>query len=426
MYGRASALEATVGSGWRFANWRSLAAGPITQTIAANGVTLGVGVLNVVVMARLLGPEGRGAVIGAMAWTAFLTAIGDPGLAQAAMYYAARGERERPVIAGTAMAAAVLLAVVLLPVTLFVVCPALSAQNAEVADAVRALAAGMPFAIALTYASSLLQAVGAISAYNALRIAQSLTQTAALLLITITGALSAPAFLRRFVVVQALMAAVALLLVRRETGPWRVSASLWPAWTQYGLRSYIGNVSWLANSRLDQIVLSMLLPAASVGLYATGVSVSAALFGVAIAFATVTHARVAAAGSARAGAAEARKLVRNLILVVAPLGAVLAMLTPALIPFAFGESFRPAIEPAVILICAVVPLGCNYVYANSLRCIGHPLDHSLAELCGVVVTVLALAICVPRYGIAGAALASLIAYSTVCWLLSWRLRVRGR
>lgn len=62
-------------------------------------------------------------------------------------------------------------------------------------------------------------------------------------------------------------------------------------------------------------------------------------------------------------------------------------------------------------------LGSNYILSDGIRGLGHPLIPSAAEVIGVIVTVAGLIILLPRYGLTGAASASIISYAATLFVL---------
>jgi O-antigen/teichoic acid export membrane protein len=83
-----------------------------------------------------------------------------------------------------------------------------------------------------------------------------------------------------------------------------------------------------------------------------------------------------------------------------------------LVPFLFGDSFRDAVPLVMVMVPATIMLGMNQLLSTAFRGLGRPGVGSKSELIGVVVTVVALVLLLPRYGVFGAAVASLLAYTS--------------
>ncbi|HET6921152.1 MAG TPA: polysaccharide biosynthesis C-terminal domain-containing protein [Jiangellaceae bacterium] len=103
----------------------------------------------------------------------------------------------------------------------------------------------------------------------------------------------------------------------------------------------------------------------------------------------------------------------------------LALVTGVLLPWLYGEAFRPAIVPAYILIIGLAPEGLAGVATAFLYGAGRPGLNSLAMGFGVVVTVVLDILLIPRFNAVGAAVASSAAYlTTTCMLIVafWMVR----
>jgi O-antigen/teichoic acid export membrane protein len=96
------------------------------------------------------------------------------------------------------------------------------------------------------------------------------------------------------------------------------------------------------------------------------------------------------------------------------LGAItIGLLGAIIVPFAFGSAFRDAVPLLVVLMPAALMLGMNDILSTAFLGIGRPDITSKGEVVGLVVTVAALSTLLPRYGVLGAALASLLAYGSI-------------
>jgi O-antigen/teichoic acid export membrane protein len=96
---------------------------------------------------------------------------------------------------------------------------------------------------------------------------------------------------------------------------------------------------------------------------------------------------------------------------------ILAVVTPVAIVLLFGERFRASIPAALVLVPAAGILGLNLVLQEGLRGMGRPYAVLRAELSGLAVTAVALIAMLRPMGIIGAAIASLLGYSTVSAVL---------
>jgi O-antigen/teichoic acid export membrane protein len=207
---------------------------------------------------------------------------------------------------------------------------------------------------------------------------------------------------------------------------WTVDRRIAKGLLGYALQSYIGNLCWLANSRLDQLMMSFLVSAASLGIYATAVSYAGVVFSFFSAFAMLAFAKASAIEAH--DDAEVQRVIRMhlmmSLLTGVPAAAGVAGVAPWLYPLLFGVDFAAGVPAAMILCVAGVFLGLNYTLSNGLRIRNQPLWPSIAEAIGVTVSIGGLLYVLPRAGIVGAAFVPLVSYVTVFSILVYFSRTR--
>ena len=370
-----------------------------------------------ILAARLLGPAGRGELAAAVVWTAILGVVVSLGLPQALTYYTAR----EPAAVGSIFFAALSLLAVQSLVGIIggwaVVTVTLTASQPAAVESVRLYLLTIPATTLITYLSTIGQGLRRFRLFNSLRVAASATYVAGLVIASIADWRDARQIIPVLVICQWLVALAGIVVFIRRVRPrgrfewWRARQLLW-----YGLKSYWGSLSWMANARLDQFIMSAFVSLSDLGEYAVAVSYATVLFPLSGAFAMVLFPRVAASGHVQAIDKIKRTLRLNLLLSVG--GAVaLGLAGPALLPWLFGTDYRPAVYPALILLVGTVVLGMNYVLSDGLRGLGAPLMTSVAEIGGFVVTLSGLWMLLPRLGIYGAALVSVLSYGIVSAIL---------
>ena len=86
---------------------------------------------------------------------------------------------------------------------------------------------------------------------------------------------------------------------------------------------------------------------------------------------------------------------------------------PLILRILFGQSFVPATGAFRWLLVAAGVWSCGSIVINSLRGLGYPGLSTLARFSAAVVTGVGLLVLLPRMGITGAAIASLMGYSVM-------------
>jgi O-antigen/teichoic acid export membrane protein len=119
-------------------------------------------------------------------------------------------------------------------------------------------------------------------------------------------------------------------------------------------------------------------------------------------------------------------LLRRSLLLLAPLAAALALAAPWLVPALFGSAFQPAVRVTQVLAGAALFLSLNAVLSDGFRGMSRPAVPALAEVASLGLAVALLWLLIPRYGIMGAAGASLAANAAGFVLMAaWLARCDG-
>ena len=192
---------------------------------------------------------------------------------------------------------------------------------------------------------------------------------------------------------------------------------------RFARRTLIVSVSFV-DGFVDQLVLGFLVTSATLGLYAVASSVTT-LPGMVLGGVTATLLpRMAARGPVEA-AATMRQWVRGALVVnlVLVLG-MEAIIAPALRIF-FGEAFVPAIGCARILIIARAILALRLVLSAAAQAQGRGGRTSTIELIATGVVLVSVPIGVHLHGIEGAAVGLVLAGVAACGLLAGSISWSG-
>ncbi len=180
------------------------------------------------------------------------------------------------------------------------------------------------------------------------------------------------------------------------------------------------NLLSLANYRVGLFVVESQLGLAATGVYSIAVVVTELLWFVSSSLTQAAYARIGAADRSRAAATTLRvaQLGVAALLVVAPL---LWLAASLFVPAWFGAAYRASLAPlALLLPGALLFGGASALSAYFTNHAGRPQVAAQVALLSLVVNaVLAIGL-VPRFGIAGAAVAASLAYAAGIVVLTWR------
>ena len=384
-------------------------------TATATAVILGCGIFTGLIAARSLGPAGRGELAAITTWASVLLFAGTFGLPEAVAYFAAADRASRDRVWTTGQAGALVLGLLVAAIGWWAIPAAFGADDAALAGAIRwyLILFAVP-CLGFACAGSWLQGAGSLHAFNVSRSSLHVINAALMIALALSGSKSVMYF-------------AAATLVGTTAG-WFLSAvfapmsRLWQArpsldlakrMLHYGVRVQVGNWSSAASLRLDQLLLSLFAMPATLGLYVVAVSYANTLLTIPASAAMVMLPEMVERHAAD-GARECLQRWYRRLLWATVVGAVaIGLLGAIVIPVAFGSAFQDAVPLLAVLMPAALILGMNDILSTAFLGIDRPDITSKGELVGLVVTVAALSVLLPRYGVLGAALASLLAYGSI-------------
>jgi antigen flippase len=381
-------------------------------TTAATVVIMACNVVTGLIAARSLGPVGRGELTTITVWAATLLYAGTLGLPEAVAYFAAAERKSRDLVWATGQAAALAFGLVVTLIGWWLIPAILANHSAELVDSVQWYLAW--FAIPCfgsLCACAWLQGAGSLAAFNLSRASVHVVHAAGMIVLLLAGIDTVGAFAAVL-----LIGCAATWFIAAGFGPWTRALAVPPSphlakrMMHYGARVQFGSWANAANVRLDQLLLSLFAPAASLGLYVVAVSYAGVLLMIPVSAALVMLPEIVRQHQAGAARASLERWCRGVLWATVFGGAVIAPLGVVAIPALFGSAFQGAVPLAAVLVPATVLLGMNQVLSTAFRGIGRPEIGSTSEVVGVAVTIAALAALLPRYGVYGAAAASLLAY----------------
>ena len=185
----------------------------------------------------------------------------------------------------------------------------------------------------------------------------------------------------------------------------------------FALPCYAANTAQFLNYRLDVFVVGFFAGTTSVGRYTLAVSLAQLLWLMSNSVASVLLPKVAAATDLSDSVQHTTRVTRLALWATAIGGAALGLLGTQAIPLLYGEAFRPSIVALVWLLPGVVVFSIANVFAAYIAGIGKPHLNLWVSGLSLIITIgLDLAL-IPKLNIVGAAIASTVSYSVSALML---------
>ena len=208
--------------------------------------------------------------------------------------------------------------------------------------------------------------------------------------------------------------AVALFLAYRRVGgiSWGLDLSYVKGSLRYGLPLYLGSVLVFWHRRAAMFLVAGFLDPAMLGLYTVSLGMAQQVSSLSEGAATVLFSRTSAQGSPAESQAFVPLVLRTVLLMVISASAVVALASPWLIPWLYSETFAGSVTPLRILLPGAVALAGWNVLDSQFKGLGKTSWSGLTNAAGVASNLGLSILWIPSYGLAGAAYA---------WSVSWLL-----
>jgi O-antigen/teichoic acid export membrane protein len=177
----------------------------------------------------------------------------------------------------------------------------------------------------------------------------------------------------------------------------------------YGARSYSANLLTFFNLRLDSFLVNAFKGAAEVGQYTSSVTFAEILWYIPNAVSNALFPKVSSVDKSTANRITPQACRQTLLIVIlAAIG--FSVVGGFLIVFLYGEAYRPAVLPFLLLLPGMIGVTVAKIISADLSGRGKPQFAAYSAGITVIITIILDILLIPVYSISGAAIASSIAY----------------
>lgn len=382
----------------------------VMETFAAQVVQVCISLLTTVLVARALGPEGRGLYAVASAISAMGVQFGNLGLHASNTYYVAKNRELLPSLLGNTIAVSFIFGSFVIGLTwlIFFLWPTIQPVHGLLL--IMALA-WIPFGLAHMLMQNLLLGIHKVRAFNISEIVTKILGITLIGLIVMSGNVTVEKiFLAGFITFFFTLPWMLWCLK-----PYIVSFPF-PSFTVfkenifYGLKAYLGAFFAFLVLRVDLLMVKHILGAQQAGYYSIAVTMTNVLFMLPVAIGTILFPKLSSLSTELDKWILAKKvalLVGVMMVVIAGLAALLAA---PLVRLLFGMAFLPVVIPFICLLPGIVMLSINSIYMNYFASMGMPLITVYSPAIAAIFNILLNLKIIPIFGVVGASIASTVSY----------------
>jgi O-antigen/teichoic acid export membrane protein len=395
-------------------------ASKVIGTVAVRATNLVLGATASVVIARALGPEGRGSYYVIITVATVAVTLGQSSLDHAHLYAWSKGG-DRRVLFANALVLSLVLGLIVAPLA-FGVVAILGPTVVPVAShclLVVALVA-VPLSILRGYYIHFLILADRIRWMNAMVLSVAVAQCGALILTAALGRLTVGTVVYVWLLANIPGVLIALSAIRPRLRDFSAGQAI-RTW-QLGLRFHAGTVAMYLLLRADVFLLNSSVSRREVGLYSLAVTLAELVYLITDSVGHVAVSRQATGTLGESGQATAHAARVNFVAAVVCVIGVAAV-APVLVPLMYGADFRGSVGPLLLIGPGIVALAVARPISVFLTRLNRPLALSALSGGALVLNVALNLLLIPTFGIRGAAAASTVSYGALsAFFAGWLLR----
>ncbi|MDI6780492.1 MAG: flippase [bacterium] len=364
-----------------------------------------------IILARMLGPEGKGIYTLTVLVGSTLFMIGNLGLTSSIIYFTGKEKYELKVIVGNVLTIGLVTGAVLSLIIIWVAynfhIPFLKGVDPLF---ISIMALSTPIVLARSYLNSVSVGKGQIIFCNWLNVIERGTILLAFFTLFIfSRSLIVNAIISN-IVAAIVTGMISLFFVSKMTKiVLGIQRTVIVAISKFGLKVYFTNMMLFGERKLDVFILNFFLNPAAVGYYTLATGLAEFLRYIPQMASAALYPKIAS--SSKKDIKEYTPKVCRHIIFLTILGClVMGLLGEPIIKFVYGKAFLPALPVFWVFLPGMVFFAITKVLLSDLLGRGRPMVTTVASSIGIFSSVFFNFLLIPRWGMFGAAAAGVISY----------------
>jgi len=386
----------------------------IIITFSTRILTVILAIITQIIIARMLGPAGKGMYSLIILVPTLLINLGNLGIGISNTYFIGKKKYELNSVASNSLISAISFGI-LFAGLFFCFFPWLKDTVLKDVNSLylRVAVLSLPFAFLILYFEFILLGQGRIKEYNLVPLIRSTSLVVLIFLFLIIFKKGIGYAVSSWVFATIIASILAFILVTQTAKiKFSLNTKLFKESIAFGIKGYLANVIALLNYRLDMFLVNFFMNVKFVGYYSVAVFLAETLWYFPGAVGTVIFPKVASL-SKDASDKLTPQVCRITLFFTLIFSILLFILSKVIIYVFFGSRFLPALKPLWMLLPGIVMLSIPKVLSNDLTGRGYPIINTYAAGVGLVTNAFLNLIFIPKWGISGAAFASTIAYTVI-------------
>ncbi len=378
------------------------------HTFGATAIGTVLALVTSVLVARYLGPEGRGLLLAFVFWPGLLRRIFYLSVNEATNYAVARarGEEGGEKMDQESRTALALHLIIIFPVTLFslLLLPVVldEARQQHLSLLLIFTFVATPFTLWDLYYNAVCQARYRVNEFNILRLVQPALYVVSLLALLVMNSFTVEGVLAAMVISTVGSVLLGIYFEGLSLPIWNWKR-IWEL-IKFGLRIHGANMLLYISAEIDKFVIIMWMDNADAGIYAVALAVS--LLGnnlIVQSFAVLAYPKISAVEDPKVQTGLIRDFTQLAVLFLVFINSTIAIASPWLVSVVFGQDFSSAIPLTIILLLTNTLQGIRQVIDRALRATLDVSPGMISEVVGLASFVAFVPIGMNSAGLVGVA-----------------------
>lgn len=382
------------------------------------------GLIASIILARALGPKGKGIYTLTMLIPNVILKVGTFGLNTSNVYFIANKKYRTKEIVSISFMSSIILGIFFI-LTAFTIFNFENFQNFLKSNHINfyylmIVVCTIPFSLITIFLRNVFLGKEKIIIFNKINIINNILQLILIIFLVLIFKKGIFGAIIAHVIVVICIALYVILLIRRDIKINNIlyyNTKMIKDMFKYGLKSYFGNLIQFLNYRLDMFLVAFFLTPTAVGYYSISVGIAEKLWMLPGSIATVLFPRISSIKDIEANSLTPR-VSRHTFFIMIILSMIFVIGAKSLIRILFGTEFLPSVKALLILLPGIVALGGSKILSADLAGRGKPEFGLYAALVSLLVNIPLNLWLIPKWGISGAAFASSIAYIIATLIIS--------
>lgn len=373
-------------------------------------IVIFISLITSILVARYLGPSGRGIFAVLSVLTALGIQIGNLGFPAATIYFLGKNEEKRQNIFHISLIMGIVGGSII-SFFIFLLClifPDFLIKNVSF-NLLVITVISFPFLLGTSLFSNFLLGVKKYIPYNLFSIISKFISLLKVVIILVLLGLGLTEFVIGTTIVAFIVFLIYLCYIYRVDSyvlPNNLDKSLFHEMWKYGRKSYLATILGFLIIRSDILIINYFLGSIPTGIYSISVALIDYIYLLPGVIGTILFTKVSSGSEYK----FTEKVFRYTFLIMIVICSIAALIAGPAINIMYGQEFQKAVLPFIILLPGIIFLGIDTILMQDLAGRGLPRIVYISPFIALVLNVSLNIVIIPMWGINGAAISSTISY----------------